>query len=49
VEFSQYWFGNKVNIFVDDFCLERRSALMSCADESKMGDIITTEENLSVR
>lgn len=30
----QYWFGNKVNIFIfmDDLCLERRSALVRCAD-----------------
>lgn len=49
VTFSQYWFRNKVNTFMDDFCLERRSALVRCADESKLGDIITTEENLNVR
>ena len=45
VEFSQYWFGNKVNVFMDDFCLERRSALMRCADESKLGDIIARGES----
>lgn len=45
---SQYWFVNKVNIFMDDFCLERKSALMSCVLESKLGNIDTTEENLNV-
>lgn len=44
MEFSQYWFGNKVNILIDDFCLEMRSALMRCADESKVGDIITAKD-----
>lgn len=39
----------RVNIFMDDFCLERRSALKRCADESKLGHILATEENLNVR
>lgn len=44
MEFSQYHFGNKVNILMDDCCLERRSALTRCADESKVGDIITAKD-----
>lgn len=45
---SQYWFVNKVDIFMDDFCLERKSALMKWVLESKLGNVITTEENLNV-
>lgn len=49
MEFSQCWLGNKVNIVMNDFCLGRRRALVRCAAESKLGDIIATEENLNVR
>lgn len=34
---------------MDDFFLEKRSALMRCADVSKVGDIITARDIQNVR